>query len=278
MSTVVITGASGFVGRYLTAHLKQNGVNVIPVSRGAYPGVVQVDDYTQTPSGDVLIHLAEEPDRAKVNMLDDEAFSKASNLVKHFSGRAGQKIIYASSAVVYGNSNEQPCKVDMPVHPVDKYSELKLVNEKIVLESGGVVIRLSNLFGVGMAGSNVISDILKQIPGSNPIKIRDDQPVCDFLHVSDAVAALGLLIESGYSGILNVGSGIGTSIRTLAEILLSAANQEDRVIMSTQPSHKKSINVLDISETVRILGWHTKFTLNERLEQLLHIGLKTKND
>lgn len=272
MITVVITGASGFVGRYLTAHLKQMGINVIPVSRSAHPGMLQVNDYTQSPSGDVLIHLAEEPDRAKVNMLDDNAFSKASNLVKHLTERAGQKIIYASSAVVYGNSNEQPCKVDMPVRSVDKYSEMKLINEKTVLDSGGAVIRLSNLFGNGMASSNVLSDILKQIPGSNPIQIRDDQPVCDFLHVSDAVVAFGLLLESSYCGILNVGSGIGISIRGLIKILLSAANQEDRVIIATQPLDKKSINILDISETVQILGWHTKFTLNERLEQLLHNG------
>ena len=177
MITVVITGASGFVGRYLTAHLKQMGLNVIPVSRGVYPGILQVNDYSQSPLGDVLIHLAEEPDRAKVNMLDDNAFSKTSNLVKLLSERPRQKIIYASSASVYGDSNKLPCKVDLPVYSVDKYNEMKLINEKIVLNSGGVVVRLSNLFGIGMASNNVLTDILKQIPGSRPIHIRNDEGI-----------------------------------------------------------------------------------------------------
>jgi len=269
MVKIVITGASGFVGRYLTAHLKLTDACVIPVSRRECPGVLQVDDYSQSPTGDILIHLAENPDRAKVNMSGDHYKTEASNLVKFLSERPGQKIIYASSGVVYGNKNEAPCRVDMPVQATDTYSETKLLNEKIVLESGGAVVRLSNLFGDGMATSNVMTDILKQIPGDGPVKVRDDKPVCDFLHVSDAVSAFGLLVESSYCGILNVGSGIGTSIRALAKILLMAANQDERKIVATQPSLMNSINILDISETNEVLGWHPGASLNERLGQLL---------
>ena len=270
MMTVVITGASGFVGRYLTAYLKQSGLNVIPVSRSAHTGMLQVSDYTQSPFGDVLIHLAEEPDRAKVNKLDANSFSEALNLVEFLSKRPKQRMIYASSAVVYGDSNKQPCKVGLPVYSVDNYTEMKLINEKIVLDSGGAVIRLSNLFGHGMASNNVISDILKQIPNNSPLKIRDDKPVCDFLHVSDAVAAIGLLLETNFSGILNLGSGKGTSIKELIKILLLETNQEDRELIINKPSPNKSINILDISDTVKMIGWHTNFTLNERLVQLLH--------
>ncbi len=278
MIKVVITGASGFVGRYLTTYLEQLGVCVIPVSRRKYPGIHHVNDYSQSPIGDVLIHLAEEPDRAKVNALSENYKLKASNLVKLLAEHPRQKIIYASSGIVYGNNHSIPCRTDMLVHATDTYSESKLLNEKIVLDSGGTVVRLSNLFGAGMAATNVMTDIINQIPGVSPIKVRDDKPVCDFLHVSDAVSAFGHLLENSYSGVLNVGTGIGTSIREVAQILLAAANQKERKIVSTQPSLKKSINILDISETKEILDWIPSSSIEERLSQLLSNGENLTHD
>ena len=62
--------------------------------------------------------------------------------------------------VVYGDENKEPCRVDMPVIANDAYSKLKLRNEQIVLDSGGVVVRLSNLFGIGMTTGTVMSDIV----------------------------------------------------------------------------------------------------------------------
>jgi nucleoside-diphosphate-sugar epimerase len=269
MMRIVITGASGFVGRYLTAHLEQRGANVIPVSRSQCPGAQHVDDYKQSPTGEVLIHLAEDPDRSRVNSLGEQYKSESSSLVRLLSERPGQKMIYASSGVVYGNKNEFPCGLDSPVFATDTYSETKLLNEKIALESGGAVVRLSNLFGIGMATNNVITDILNQIPGDGAVKVRDDKPVCDFLHVTDAVSAFDLLVDSNYCGILNVGSGIGTSIRELAKILLVAANQKERKITATQPSSVNSINILDISETNKVLGWCQGLSLSDHLGQLM---------
>jgi len=269
---IVITGATGFVGRHLTVYIERLGYSVIPVSRKAYPRMYQVEDYSQSPSGDILIHLAEESDRAKVNLSTEIEILRSSNLVKTFTERFNQRIIYASSGVVYGNANELPCSTSIPVNATDKYSELKLKNEKIVLNSGGVVIRLSNLFGFGMSNNNVLADIINQIQSVAPIYIRDDKPICDFLHISNVVTAFGLLLENSYSGILNVGSGEGTSIKRIAEILLAATKQNSRKIIATQPSLKRSVNILDISETKRILGWNPNLSLNNQLGQLLSGG------
>jgi len=67
MPTIVITGASGFIGQHLYAHLTAIGANVVAVSRKNNAGMLHVEDYYDSPDGDVLIHLAEEPDRALVN-------------------------------------------------------------------------------------------------------------------------------------------------------------------------------------------------------------------
>ena len=135
------------------------------------------------------------------------------------------------------------------------------------------MVRLSNLFGVGMTTGTVMSDIVHQIPGSGPMRVRNDKPVRDFLPVSESMSAFGRIIESNYSGILNVGSGIGTSINSLARLFLETVGQEYRDIVATQPSSKISINVLDISETKKFIGWLPNFSLKKKLSQLVDVEL-----
>lgn len=270
MVTIVITGAAGFLGRFLTAYLVNNGLNVIPVSRRWLPGMHQVQDYSQSPRGDILIHLAEEPDRSKVNQMGEAYMFYAGRTIKSLSRRFDQRIIYASSGVVYGDENENPCKVGMPVVASDLYGKSKLINEQIVLDSGGAVVRFSNLFGDGMSANNVMSDILRQVPGIGPLHVRDDKPVRDYLHVSDAASAFISLVENNYHGIVNVGSGIGTSVRALAELALASVAQENREIVATEPSSRRSINILDISETKKILDWSPASSLKNQLAQLIY--------
>jgi UDP-glucose 4-epimerase len=156
----------------------------------------------------------------------------------------------------------------MPVSPSDDYTHSKLVKETIVLQAGGAVVRLSNLFGRGMSARNVLSDILSQISSKGPIFIRDDKPVRDFLHVNDAAMAMSSLVENDYTGLLNVGSGVGTGIGELAELVLNVVGQNSRSIIPTNPSDGHSRNILDISETTERLGWKPMGTLADGLRDL----------
>lgn len=268
MTSVVVTGASGFLGRAVMAGLSGEGFKVIAVSRQASPGLYQVRDYRVCPTGDVLIHLAEEPDRAKVNSVGEEYVRESMATAVALSTRCN-RMIYASSGMVYGDEGGRPFTIDMPVVESDAYSKSKLVNERIVLDSGGVVVRLSNLIGDGMSANNVMSEILRQVPGSGPVRVRDDKPVRDFLHVWDAASAFVRLIANSFPGIVNVGSGVGTSVRVLAGFALAAAGQEEREIVSTAPASRPSVNVLDIAATRQALDWSPSLPLAERISQMI---------
>jgi UDP-glucose 4-epimerase len=194
----------------------------------------------------------------------------ASDVMNALSRRGYQRIIYGSSGVVYGDESEIPCRIDMPVIANDVYSQSKLFNEKIVLDAGGIAVRIANLFGEGMSANNVMSDIIRQVPGEGPLRVRDDKPVRDYLHVSDAATAIGMLIDGSYCGLMNIGSGIGTSVRSLAEFALAVAGQSTREIIATAPVSKRSTNVLDISETRKILDWAPAASLQEQLTRLIN--------
>ena len=254
MTDIVITGASGFLGRAVRARLATLGLPCVAVSRRNGADLHRVVDYKDTPDGDVLIHLAEEPNRAMVNAQGEAYLDHATAVMRTLVKRAGT-VIYASSGVVYGDEGDTPFSPYAAVVPTDLYGRSKAQNEAIVLAAGGTVIRLSNLFGLGMSPSNVISDIDRQLPNTGTLKIRDDTPVRDFLSVSAAADAIVLLSQMVCPGILNLGSGVGLSIRTLALLALSSVGKESRQIVVTHPTARRSVNILDIEETQRRLRW-----------------------
>jgi UDP-glucose 4-epimerase len=254
MASIVITGASGFLGRAVMARLTSLRLPHTSVSRRSEPGCHQVVDYRDTPTGDVLIHLAEEPDRAIVNSLDETYLDHSAAVVSALAKRAGA-LVYASSGAVYGDANDTPCSPDATVAPTDLYSRSKVHNEALVLAAGGTVLRLSNLFGPGMSPHNVIADIARQLPQTRALEVRDDKPVRDFLNVNAAVDAIVLLQQTPCPGILNIGSGIGLSIRELALLALHSVGQQGREIVVTQPTARRSVNILDITQTLRRLRW-----------------------
>ena len=266
-----MTGATGFLGKAVVAHMKLIGLPVLPVSRRRIVGNHQVAGYDETPGAETIIHLAEEPDRSKANQFGENYVSRSSKVVRSLCERAVH-VVYASSSAVYGDEGNIPFAVRMPVFGVDTYSRSKIVNERIVLEAGGTVIRLSNLYGKGMSSNNVISDIAKQIPGTGELVVRDDGPIRDFLPVTEAARAFALAAIASSHRIHNVGSGIGMSINSVARIALEAFGEGHRNIVASHPSSRSSFNVLDISETQCSIGWFPSSLPQEQLRRYFRNG------
>jgi nucleoside-diphosphate-sugar epimerase len=263
LEPVVITGASGFLGRQLRASLLDHGRSVLALSRRPMEGMTTIDCYDAVPSGGCLVHLAEEPDRAKVNQMGMAYLNESKRIIGVLAARFGANMIYASSGTVYGDKGGCPFAVNSPTVDDDFYNRGKLANEEVVLGAGGIVVRLSNLYGMGMSSNNVMSDILRQIPGSGALRVRDAWPVRDFLHVSDAAAAIRMLLESAADGIFNLGSGVGKTIHSLAQLALDAAGEGGRIIESAVQIPSHSTNILDIAETRRVLAWNPTMSLEE---------------
>jgi nucleoside-diphosphate-sugar epimerase len=164
-------------------------------------------------------------------------------------------VVYASSAAVYGDGVSRPRRTDEPVIPVNAYARAKAICEAEVLAAGGAVARLANLYGPGMAANNVISDILRQIPGTGPLTVRDGAPVRDYLWVDDAAR-----------GIADLAS---TRAGEVARIALDLAGQSERQVVASAPTVTPSHLILDVSATVAMLGWRSKVSLEEGLKALL---------
>jgi len=264
---VIITGASGFIGARISDYLEDMGFDVTRISRRPGPGIHAVEDYRDTPAGKYLIHLAESPVISEVNEKDPD--DKGEMLLDDLAGRFEQ-LIYASSAAVYGNTNPHPNKVDDPVDPSDAYTRQKISNEKTAMMHGGIVLRLSNIFGPGMSETTVFSDIMKQIDSTGPLLLRDLSPVRDFLSIYELSGLFARLLDEFRSCICNVGSGSGISIGDLARLILDTCGQEGRSVEATNASSNRSCNTLDISETYNLFRWKPSLPLEEQVRQFIH--------
>ena len=274
---VVVTGASGFLGfNVLGALAAHEDVDVIAVTRRDIPGWCRVNDYSESPVGDVLIHLAENNDRAEVakagQAYEEQMLATLSVLLE----KDYRRVVYASSAVLYGDAETHAHLSSDPIKIDDVYARLKRQSELAVLKfSGGIVVRLANIYGPGMSHNNVMSRILRQIPGAGSLEVIDTNPVRDFVWVNDAAEgivalALGNIKNGNDEALYNLGTGVGTSIGALASMALKIVGQADRPVKSKCSSDRQSTLVLDSSDTNAICGWVPKTSLQQGLSHLLY--------
>jgi len=267
---IIVTGATGFIGKALCRHLKNiSNYSVVPVTRSVNKqGFYYTSDYRDAPSGDVLVHLAEDSDRARVNRAGESYRQEAGEVVDSLLSLGYKKVIYSSSSVVYGDSGAAPYTEKMPVNPIDIYSQTKLENEQRVINAGGSIVRLANVIGPGMASNNVLSDIRAQLHVPGSVTVRDGSPVRDFVWVNDVVQALTALIQSRVTGIFNIGTGTGVSIQELAEMFLATAGDQ-REVNSVATSTGHSYNVVDIEKIKSTVGWSPTMTVPHSIKNLV---------
>lgn len=270
---IVVTGSSGFVGQAVVRELLTRDVDVIGVCRTPVDSdlpLVIIPNYSHTPVGDVLIHLAEGSNLASIQKKGADYQKQALNILSGLINKGFSHVIYGSSGLVYGTKGDYPRSPNESVSPENIYTQTKLACEKFILEVKGISVRMANIYGFGMASNSVISDILKQIPGNNPIQVRDNSPVRDFLWIEDAACGIVEMALSSGSGIYNLGSGVSVSIGDLLEKILYLAGQSYRQIQVLQPLKETSNLTLDISLTTSTFGWLPKVGLEEGLRCLMN--------
>ena len=273
---IVVTGASGFIGGHLVKSLSENSnIEVFALTRKSHPNRLNVFDYTQAPVGDVLIHLAENNNMDEVSKMGLEYENSSLNTIRSLITKKYSKIIYASSAVLYGDKSSIPHGTRDQVFVDSTYTRVKKGVEEVVLSNAhGIVLRLANVYGPKMSTSSVVSQILNQIPIPGDLVVRDIGPVRDFIWVSDVVEAiiklsLGKVSEKPSSNIYNVGSGIGISIGELARLALDISKQPERRVVSKNHPNLKSRLILDYSKLTFACKWTPTTTLSHGLERLL---------
>lgn len=275
--TVLVTGASGFIGRPLTERLEQAGCAVIrhsdadgDIASCALPGNAVNHVY----------HLA-------ARTFVPESWSAplpfyATNVlgtvnVAELCRRVGASLTILSS-YVYGRPRFLPISEEHPVAAFNPYGHTKLLAEEVCrfyAQQFGVqvtVIRPFNVYGPGQNGNFLIPTLLRQVldPEIHEVSIADDRPKRDYLFLGDLLDLLLRTMELHSSDTFNAGSGCSVNPRDLAELILRVAGLEKPVVSRGEVRADEVLEmVADVGKAKRILSWEPRVSLVEGLRRIV---------
>ena len=279
MNEIGLYGGSGFIGTQFQSMIERQSnnnsqIHMIP-HRGSSEEIKialeKLDALSNSNTTTSLLYLAENNEITKADKLSSEYIEDNVKRLKFIISNTRSKLIYASSVAIYGDLSEIPHSPSEKLNINNTYSKSKFECEKLVLQAGGVVARLSNIYGPGMSKKNIISDILKQIKvkGINSINIIDGSPVRDMIHISDVTSCLLSMTKIQKKGIYNIATGTSISMKDLALMILKVANFEEYKLVELKHNKTTSCISLDISNTKKTFAWSPSISLQDGLKQLV---------
>lgn len=289
----LVTGASGFVGRHLCAHLAAEGDEVLPF--GPSEPALDVLDRTGvlaailTARPEAVYHLAgvshvggsfEKPvETMRVNV---EGTLNVLDACRHARVR---RVLVVGSGEVYGDGgrNAEPFSEESPLRPMSPYAVSKVAVEYLGLQAylsaklGTVMTRSFNHIGPGQSGSFVVPALAERIveaeeEGLHEIAVGRVDAEREFNDVRDIVRAYRQLLMKGSPGsVYNVCTGLSYTVGEVAKRMIGLSTrplklkQERTLIRSVDPSRLAG----NPTKLVKDTSWSPVYALDETLAVVL---------
>ncbi len=296
---ILVTGGAGFIGFHLCKNLADAGVNLtiydnlssgklqnvkdVPEAKFVKGDILDLQRLCNLPKADLIFHLAAQvvvPYSMENPIEDFENNARGTLNVLEKARKDDSRLVFASSAAVYGNPTQLPTPESYGFHPFSCYGLSKVVGEEycqIYAMQYGLdvtVLRFANVYGSRCHG--VINDFLDKLE-KNPRKLEiigTGQQSRDFLNVADLVDAviLSATKETSIGQTYNLGFGKTTKIIDLADMILQILNLKGKtVVTTTGVSWQGDINTIwfDISKAKKELNWTPKISLEDHLRKLV---------
>ncbi len=191
-----------------------------------------------------------------------EIVSVYQNLLEVLKQGGCKRFVYFSSGgTIYGNSDE-PLDENSPLNPLSLYAKSKAVVEKAIQESGidYLILRLSNPYGgyqISGKKQGVIPILIRKALSENVFEMwASGDSVRDYFYIDDMAQALSKLIEADiHHEIVNVGSGIGTSLNTVIETIEQATGKVIHIEQKESDVPVVQSIVLNIDKLKRLTGY-----------------------
>ncbi|HET6616610.1 MAG TPA: NAD-dependent epimerase/dehydratase family protein [Gemmatimonadota bacterium] len=307
MERVLVTGGAGFIGSHVADRFIAEGCEVTvldDLSTGRRERVPQrasfvemglddpvLDDVFAEKQFDTVSHHAAQID-VRISVEDPIRDARTNvtgllNVLERARRHRVDRVVYASSGgVVYGEPSVVPTPEGHAKRPLSPYGVGKLAGEHYLLCYGAVhglecaALRYSNVYGPrqdphGEAG--VVAIFGRRILRSEPVMIfGDGEQERDYVFVHDVVQAnwLASTIPLPQAGDLdarawNIGTGRGTSVNELAELLMRIAGREVERLSAPERPGEVARSVLECSRAAAELGWRAETELEQGLKQTM---------
>lgn len=292
MKRVLLTGASGFIGRHAVAPLVGRGFEVhalarrppAPETRGELEWHdvdlldAQATDATVRALGAThLLHFAWYAEHGRFWQAPENLDWVAASLrlLRSFHAAGGRRAVVAGTCAEYDWSGDC-CDERTPLRPATLYGVSKNALRQLVegyAASSGLSAawgRIFFTFGPGEQPTRVIASVARALVVGERVACSTGSQVRDFLYVEDLAAAFTALLDSKVTGSFDIGSGEARSLRDVLARLEQLAGREDVVRFGAAPQRDEPARIVpDVRRLRGELGWRPAYGLDDGLERTL---------
>ena len=248
MKRVLVTGATGFIGRYSLPLLLRMGYEVHAVSRSpktqGVDGAIywhcanllkpdEVVALLQMVKPSHLVHLAwyAIPMRFWTAFENLDWVQATVSLMRVFHEQGGQRFVGAGSCAEYDWAFDYCNEASTPCRPATLYGASKY-STQLLLDAWSRQTGMSSawgrvffLYGPGEYSSRLVPSVINSLLKGEPALCTHGEQVRDFMHVEDVAAAFVALLDSDVQGVLNIASGVPVQVK---EVIYTIADQLER--------------------------------------------------
>lgn len=303
---VLVTGATGFIGRRCLDLLVQSGFDVHAVSSRTPPSVARagvewhrldlfegarVSAFLKELRPSHLLHLAW---FAKPGLFwsSEENFrwlSASTDLFRDFYAGGGERAVGVGSCAEYRWVSEDCDEEKTPLHPVTVYGRCKLAASLTAAAAASLAgqnmawARIFFPYGPGEPEDRFIPSVISGLLRGETIACTHGNQERDFIFVDDVAGALLALLSCNAAGAFNIGTGRGVSLRELAARICATLGHSDRVQFGARaaPPGDPPRVVANIGRLKSEAGWQPSVSLEQGINdtiaawrERLHIGEK----
>jgi len=287
----LVTGAHGFVGRWLVAHLRDCGDDVVESDHVVVDilDAAAVSEQLRSIAPDAVYHLAGFSD-VGASWSDPAGALRVNaegtlNVLLGCRDAGVARVLVVSSADVYGkvSDTELPIAEDAPLRPSSPYAVSKVAADYLALQAhlgwgvDTLRVRAFNHLGPGQTDRFVAAALAariarNEVEGADTVRVGNLSPRRDFTDVRDVVRAYRLLVLHGTAGdVYNVCRGRDVAVQDLADQLLALAERPMR--LERDPALERPVDVPvhrgDASKLHAATGWAPEIPLERTLSDLL---------
>lgn len=303
---ILVTGGAGYIGSVAVKELISRGYEVVVVDNLSKGSQKLVDgsarfyaiDLTDKDSLskvftenriDAVMHFAAYK-AVEESMFDAVKYSdniKATlNILDLMVENSVKKMIYSSSAAVYGMPDETLIDEDCPLDPINYYGFTKLECERLIqwysriYDIGYISFRYFNVAGdaglgyIDPAAENIFPIIMEVLSGKrdklkifgNDYETRDGTCVRDYVHVTDLVDAHIKGLDCEEDAVINLGSSNGVTVKELVDETMAVTGKEFEFEFAPRRKGDPAALVASNSKALKLLGWKPQKSLKDMIK------------